>query len=149
MEHPICKFNLRNKTTGARPQSTSLGDKYPKIHFEQKGGKWQNLSHAICKTLHSITMTSWWVRWRLKSPASRLFTQPFIQGTNKRKHQSSASLAFVRGIHRWPANSPHKRSSNAESVSIWWRHAAGLAEILQLFLGPTSGVLDIQRNLLI
>ena len=24
------------------------------------------------------------------------------------KHQSPASLAFVRGIHRWPANSPHK-----------------------------------------
>ena len=28
--------------------------------------------------------------------------------TDQRKHQSSASLAFVRGIHRWPVNSPHK-----------------------------------------
>ena len=28
--------------------------------------------------------------------------------TDERKHQSSASLAFVRGIHRWPVNSPHK-----------------------------------------
>ena len=27
---------------------------------------------------------------------------------NQRKHQSSASLAFVRGIHRSPVNSPHK-----------------------------------------
>ena len=26
-----------------------------------------------------------------------------------RKRQSSASLAFVRGIHRWAVNSPHKR----------------------------------------
>ena len=26
----------------------------------------------------------------------------------QRKHQSSASLASVRGIHRWPVNSPHK-----------------------------------------
>ena len=25
-----------------------------------------------------------------------------------KKHQSSASLAFVRGIHRWPVNSPRK-----------------------------------------
>ena len=41
-------------------------------------------------------------------PASRLFTQPFIQGADQRKHQSSALLAFVRGIHRWPANYPHK-----------------------------------------
>ena len=29
-------------------------------------------------------------------------------GAYQRKHQSSASLAFVRGIHRWPVNSPHK-----------------------------------------
>ena len=29
-------------------------------------------------------------------------------GADQRKHQSSASLAFVRRIHRWPVNSPHK-----------------------------------------
>ena len=29
-------------------------------------------------------------------------------GADQRKHQSSTSLAFVRGIHRWPVNSPHK-----------------------------------------
>ena len=56
------------------------------------------------------TVTSWLARWRLKSPASWLFTQPFIQGAGQRKHQSSASLAFVRGIHRSPVNSPHKGS---------------------------------------
>ena len=39
-------------------------------------------------------------------------------GADQRKHQSSASLAFVRGIHRFPA----ERASNAENVSIWWRH---------------------------
>ena len=37
--------------------------------------------------------------------------------TYQRKLQSSASLAFVRGIHQWPA----QRASNAENVSIWWR----------------------------
>ena len=30
-------------------------------------------------------------------------------GEYQRNHLSSASLAFVRGIHRWPVNSPHKR----------------------------------------
>ena len=30
-------------------------------------------------------------------------------GADQRKHQSSASLAFVRRIHRGPVNSPHKR----------------------------------------
>ena len=29
-------------------------------------------------------------------------------GADQRKHQSSASLAYVRGIHRGPVNSPHK-----------------------------------------
>ena len=29
-------------------------------------------------------------------------------GADQRKYQSSASLAFVRGIHRGPVNSPHK-----------------------------------------
>ena len=29
-------------------------------------------------------------------------------GADQRKHQSSASLALVRGIHRWPMNSSHK-----------------------------------------
>ena len=42
-------------------------------------------------------------------------------GANGRKHQSSASLAFVRGIHRWPVNFPQK-ASNVANVSIWWRH---------------------------
>ena len=41
------------------------------------------------------------------SPASRLFAQSFVQA-DQRKHQSSASLAFVKGIHRWPMDSPHK-----------------------------------------
>ena len=42
-------------------------------------------------------------------------------GVDQRKHQSSASLAFVRGIDRgrWI---PAQRASNVENVSIWWRH---------------------------
>ena len=43
-------------------------------------------------------------------------------GADQRKHQSSASLAFVRGIYRRPVKFPAQRASNAENVSIWWRH---------------------------
>ena len=57
---------------------------------------------------YSTTMASWWTWWCLKSPASRLFTQLIIQLQIKKKHQSYASLAFVLGIHRCPANSLHK-----------------------------------------
>ena len=37
-----------------------------------------------------------------------VFYSTGYSGADRRKHQSSASLAFVRGIHRWPVNSPHK-----------------------------------------
>ena len=39
-------------------------------------------------------------------------------GADQRKHQSSASLAFVRGIHRSPVNSPHKRPVTRKSFHL-------------------------------
>ena len=41
-------------------------------------------------------------------------------GAGHRKHQSSASLAFVWGIHR--GEFPVQMASDAENVSLWWRH---------------------------
>ena len=41
-------------------------------------------------------------------------------GADKRKHQCSASLAFVLGIHRWSVNSP-QRASKAENDVIMWK----------------------------
>ena len=45
--------------------------------------------------------------------ASQITSLTFVywtiySGADQRKHQSSASLASVRGIHRWPVNSPHE-----------------------------------------
>ena len=40
---------------------------------------------------------------------------------DQRKHQSSASLAFVWGIHR-DGEFPAQGASYAENGSIWWRH---------------------------
>ena len=37
-----------------------------------------------------------------------IYTTVYLS-VDQRKYQSSASLAFVRGIHRWPVNSPHNR----------------------------------------
>ena len=42
-----------------------------------------------------------WNHWRIDCLTVCL-------GADQRKHQSSASLAFVRGIHRWSMDSPHK-----------------------------------------
>ena len=37
---------------------------------------------------------------------------------DQRKHRSSASLAFVRGIHRGPVNSPHKWPVTRKMVPV-------------------------------
>ena len=62
-----------------------------------------------------------WARWYPKSPASRLFTQPFIQAQIKEN---------IKAPRHWPlwGNSPvtdefpAQRSSYGEYVFIWWRH---------------------------
>ena len=37
-----------------------------------------------------------------------IFGSAVYSGTDHRKDQTSASLAFVRGIHQWPVNFPHQ-----------------------------------------
>ena len=46
----------------------------------------------------------------------------FYSDADQSKHQSSASLAFVREIHRGPVNFPHKRPVTRKFFCIWWRH---------------------------
>ena len=41
---------------------------------------------------------------------------------DQRKHQSSASLAFVQGIPGKTGEFPTQMASKGENVSIWWRH---------------------------
>ena len=40
---------------------------------------------------------------------------------DKKKHQSSAPLAFVQGNSPWTGEFPAQKASNSEKVSIWWR----------------------------
>ena len=45
-----------------------------------------------------------------------------------KKYQSSASLAIVRGIHRWPVKSPHKRPVTRKNSPV--RHYVRLCALL-------------------
>ena len=45
-----------------------------------------------------ITVTPLPTSWHLKTPAVRLFAQQLVQSKQKRKHQSSASLALCKGL---------------------------------------------------
>ena len=55
--------------------------------------------------------------------------------TDQRKHQSFASLAIVRGIHRWLVNSPHKgpvtqKMFSFDDVIIMYHHDNSLFSAL-------------------
>ena len=69
----------------------------------------------------------------------------------QRKHQSSASLAFLRGIHRWPVNSPHKRQVTRKMFSfddvIMENLICGSETHLNIeTIFPGIGISDIKRR---
>ena len=57
---------------------------------------------------HNAAMTS-------QITSLKIVNSTVYLGADQRKHQSSASLACVRGIHRWPVNS-YTKARNAENV---------------------------------
>ena len=80
------------------------------------------ISCLLLKTLHWRHFDhDWGPRLRLKSPATWLFTQSFIRAQIKK---------IIKAPRHWPlcgeftgtGEFPTQRVSNAENVSIWWRH---------------------------
>ena len=65
------------------------------------GSKWQCFSFGPCDGLMMSAMAS-------QITGVSIVYSIVCSSTNQGKHQRSSSLAFVRGIHRWPVNSPHK-----------------------------------------
>ena len=51
-----------------------------------------------------------------------IFYSSVYSGADQRKHQSSASLAFCEGNSPGTDEFPAQMASNAENVSIGWRH---------------------------
>ena len=67
--------------------------------------------------------------WCLRTPASLLFTKPFIQAEIKEN---------IKAPRHWPLCGeftggrwiPAQRASNAENVSIWWRHHVAIMALV-------------------
>ena len=72
---------------------TNISEIGIKIHFSYNIMQHYNdvIMGMIASQITSLTIVNSTVYW----------------GADQRKHQSSASLAFVQGIHRWLVNSPH------------------------------------------
>ena len=78
---------------------------------------WVESTGGLLSHKASIIVTS----WRLESPASPLFTQPFIRAQIKEN---------IKALHHWPLCwefigdrwIPRTNGRNVENGSIWWRH---------------------------
>ena len=100
----------------------------------------------LCVTHHELIMftgpilrhhsVNYVLRWRDNERDGVSNHQPHdclhnrYSGADQRKHQSSASLAVVRGIHQWLVNSPHKwpvtrKMFPFDGVIKWCRASSG------------------------
>ena len=77
----------------------------------------ETLSHWLWRYCNANEVTGKWRKHYsdvIKGAMASQITEVSIiystvcSGAGQRKHQSSASFAFLRGIHRWSVNSPHK-----------------------------------------
>ena len=86
--------------------------------FTDQAAFWQ-IFHSIISSIKTSFCSGIWLVPRhyndvimgvIVSPITSLTIVDSIiySDADQRKHQSSTSLAFVRGIHRGPVNSPHK-----------------------------------------
>ena len=103
--------------------SRTLSISYLPLHFHislcwyhmacRAGGAYSDYYPHYCDVIMSTV--------RLNSPASRLFTQPFIQTQIKENFKASRHWPLC-GEFTGTGKFPAQMASNAENVSIWWRH---------------------------
>ena len=84
---------------------------------------------TITWNISSITVPSWWAWWRLKSPASRLFTQSLFRPRSKKTSKLRVN-GLCAGNSPVTGEFPAQRASNADNVSIWWRHHGFCCQVL-------------------
>ena len=93
--------------------------------FMKNQGSWFVVTLLSCKrSIWMIIAASCYNDVIVSAMASQItgvsiVCSPVCSGADQRKHQSYASLAFVRGT---TGGFPSQRASNAENVSIWWCH---------------------------
>ena len=104
--------------------------------------RWMHdLSTFILIFFLHITVASWWVRRRLKSPACRLFAQPFVQAQIK-KPPKPCVTGLCEGNPSLNGGFPSRRASNVYIHNIYFICPI----ICNIFLhGMTASLYSIQK----
>ena len=106
---------VRRTVTGGFPSQrpvTQSVDAFFDLHLNKRSRHWWFEALSRPSWRHCNANKHYWddIMGLMASLITRLTSDYSIvhSGADQRKHQSSASLAFVRGIRRKPVNSPHK-----------------------------------------
>ena len=126
-----CALTDVSQTLFLRDQLTNRRHKIQMMVLHRSGDK--PLSHSNDVIMSAIAQIT-----SLTTVYSTVYS-----GADQRKHQSSASLAVVRGIHRWPMNSPHKGPVTRKMfpfddvimLNKWWPTL-----LMHVFFSRTRGV---------
>ena len=83
-------------------------------HWSKQWAVCDNKIGFICAFIHiCVSFLRYFNDVMMSTVASQITSLTIVyssvySGAGQRKHQNSAPMAFVRRIHRWPVNSPHK-----------------------------------------
>ena len=111
--------HLCGEFTGHRwiPRTKVSGASFDVFFVRQQASPWTNVDPEMCRHMplpdHNELNNVHYNDVIMGTLASQITSLTIVYSivysdADQRKHQSSASLAFVRGIHRRPVNSPHK-----------------------------------------
>ena len=118
---PNDNWNIRPKIVmkywlSSRVHSALIVQTLFPIVFPGNFNEWRLPASAQSKPIECLQVKPHFtLHWRHNEPDGVSNLQPrecllnYYSGADQRKHQSPASLAFVRRIHRGPVNSPHKK----------------------------------------
>ena len=98
------KYQFEVKMNIFRPQILCITRKCLSWNIDYGKAIWVDWPEMWCLRYSDIIIST---------PASRItgvaiVYRNFSLGADQREYQSSASLAYMRGIHRWPVNPPQK-----------------------------------------
>ena len=106
---------------------------------------------SIKKILFPLQYTSLQWAWRASQITNlKIAHSTFYSGADQRKHQQLCVTGLCAGNSPVTGEFPAQRASNAENVSIWWRHHVycifyeGLVVLHRMF--PRANFLRVPRN---
>ena len=115
MARDLCR--VKSLPEPMTPYCQLVSQQQTSVKFQSKYNDYQKCMWLCCLqngdhfVIASMGLSlQWRHNERDQIPSRTIVYSNVYSGADQRKHQSSASLAFVRGIHWWPVNSPHKWS---------------------------------------